>query len=418
MKKILFAAFAATLLAAGCQKTEVIHQVGPTDGSLMSFSTEMSKLTKSTPPATPDANSFGMYNLRAQEFKIWAYCDYNDPNTTTNELNTIYDGMANLNIAYDKSANEDDGTWKPGKEYYWPSTGKYLRFFAVSGAGNSTVTPSMTVDENATTTSDPKLIIANYTVNHSSPNTDLMVADFIRQDKSTNNKCVEFNFRHALSKVQFMFKTESGDTPVFIQSLTVENIKTTGTLTVTENTGNDKEIKPILFAWVPVDNTKHPFSDDYTEVPSDFPAQSELEPLSPSSGYDNTALQLTSTATEFATWLVLPQEIVTKDDTGAITSGYKVRVTYVIGKRQFEAFFPLYKTDLEKWNDNQYTKYLVTITPNKITFEAQAKDWAPYDGDGDNKTGSAEDNDNDNKDDDIHLQNYSNLPGLKYPKAS
>ena len=67
MKKILFVAFAATLLAAGCQKTEIINRVGDRIG----FSTQLDKITKSV--GTADAANDGEENLLAQDFRVWAY---------------------------------------------------------------------------------------------------------------------------------------------------------------------------------------------------------------------------------------------------------------------------------------------------------------------------------------------------------
>lgn len=397
MKKILFAAFAATLLTAGCQKTEVILPEGPTEGSLMSFSTEMSKLTKSSNPKDEaDADAEGMYNLRAQEFKVWAYCDYDDTNTDDIELDQIYDGMEGLDINYDRFADhvdtkEDTGTWTSEKEYYWPSAGKHLRFFAVSGVSNE-VDIDLQRSQDKTTAS-PKLTINNYKVDNTDPNTDLMVADFIRKDKS-GDKRVTFNFRHALSKVQFQFKTEGTEADVYIQSLTVADVKTVANLEVTENT----ESKNIIFTWgSPV--TPMPFTDDCGVTNSGI-SDINIETLDGQAD-DDTAIKLTDQAQEFATWLVIPQDIVTEDTDGSIT-GYKVEVIYVIGTRQFKAVFPLYTDTLVRWAENQYAKYVVTITPNKISFNASSTDWAPYDGDGDGNTGTEETKP---EDDDIKLQN-------------
>lgn len=382
MKKILFAAFAATLLTAGCQKTEVILPEGPTEGSLMSFSTEMSKLTKSSDlEDKADADADGMYNLRAQEFKVWAYCDYDDTNTDYIELDQIYDGMAGLDINYDRPAdhkdtNEDKGTWAPEKEYYWPSAGKHLRFFAVSGVSTNNVAIELHRSDDKTTAS-PKLKINSYTVSNEDPNTDLMVADFIRKDKSVDKR-VTFNFRHALSKVQFQFKTEGSEADVYIQSLSVAGVKTVANLEVTENTESGKESKPMIFTWGSPDNPLS-FTDDCDVTNSGISAI-DIENLDGQAD-DDTAIKLTNQAQEFATWLVIPQDIVTKDTNGAITEGYKVEVIYVIGTRQFKAVFPLYTDTLERWAENQYTKYVVTITPNKISFNASSTDWAPYDGD-------------------------------------
>lgn len=388
MKKILFAAFAATLLTAGCQKTEVILPEGPTEGSLMSFSTEMSKLTKSSDPEdTADADAEGMYNLRAQEFMVWAYCDYEDTNDGI-ELDQIYDGMEGLDIKYDRPADHENtegnkGTWAPEKQYYWPSAGKYLRFFAVSGVVSKdgvTIDPQRSQDK---TTASPKLTITNYTVNNTNPNTDLMVAGFIRKDKSVD-KQVKFNFRHALSKVQFQFKTQGSDADVYIQSLSVAGVKTVATLEVTENA-----TKPM--SWGTPDYARI-FTDDCVATNNEFPVN-DIEKLDSQDDDDNTVIKLNDQAQEFATWLVIPQDIVTKDTNGAITEGYKVEVIYVIGTRQFKAVFPLYTDTLVRWAENQYTKYVVTITPNKITFNASSTDWAPYDGD------------EDGNQDDIELQN-------------
>ena len=69
-----------------------------------------------------------------------------------------------------------------------------------------------------------------------------MVADSLTQDqdsKGTETNAVKgkvaLNFRHTLSKVQFIFSTLAGDnTPdVYIQKLTVTNLNNTGRLVVT-----------------------------------------------------------------------------------------------------------------------------------------------------------------------------------------
>lgn len=83
MKRILFVALSATLLAAGCQKTEIIN---PVNSNVMTFSTNMSKLTKA---GQQDAEKTGEVNLQEQNFRVWAYCAYEDQNTTAVEMNSI-----------------------------------------------------------------------------------------------------------------------------------------------------------------------------------------------------------------------------------------------------------------------------------------------------------------------------------------
>lgn len=389
MKKILFVALAATLLAAGCQKTEIINPVNPTGQPALTFTTDLSKLTKTV--GTADADADGMVNLKAQDFRVWAYADYEDLNTTTPELDNIYDKMANLNIYYtekdvtdEAGATSKEGSWAPSKEYYWPGVGKNLRFFAVSGvalgedlSATSVVVPTITRNaavEDDTTTPDVneakeasvemKLEVKDFVVNHAAPNADLMVADFVHQNQT--NKEVALKFRHALAKVEFLFNTLSNsDATVYVQSLKVENVMTKSTLTVKENTGADKATKPTVFTWA-TPTIEQTFEDDYkgtAAIPED------TERLDENVELDMTARELTTSAEKFCTWLVMPQSI----------STLQVKITYVIGKRQFESIFPLAATNLTVWGANQYVRYTITLAPNKISFKPSVEDWDQFD---------------------------------------
>lgn len=381
MKKILFVAFAATLLAAGCQKTEIINPVG----NAISFSTGMNKLTKAA-----DADNEGIDNLKQQNFRIWAIADYEDANTTEIELDKPYDRMANLNVAHGTTevvngeSKTTVDTWLPAKEYYWPGKDKALRFFAVSGVNlgedlSTTDVVNIAINRSVNGTDQtvaPTMVINDFKVANTAPNADLMVADFVHQDQTT--KEVSLNFRHALAKVEFLFKTiANADRNVYVQSLSVENVMTKSTLTVSENTDEQtKNAKPMTFDWDTATEAET-FNDDYETVPTDFPA--EVETIGTGT-VDNTALKLTTTATNFTTWLVMPQTI----------SQLQVKVRYVIGVREFESIFPLSTSDLEAWDANQYVRYTVTLAPNLISFVPNVQPWDQYDAvedvDGNNTT--------------------------------
>ena len=90
MKKIFFVAIAATLLAAGCQKTEVLNQVNPVDGTSMPIAPNKGKLTKAA-----TAEGEGETNLSEQNFRLWAYYKEDDSSRGA-YANTIYDGMENI----------------------------------------------------------------------------------------------------------------------------------------------------------------------------------------------------------------------------------------------------------------------------------------------------------------------------------
>lgn len=368
MKRILFVAFATTLLAASCSKTEVINP----EGNQIGFSTKMAKLTKASGDAA-DAESVGLANLQAQDFRIWAYADFEDPYTNELELDDIYDGMEGLNIAY----NKDTDKWAPAIDYYWPGKDKALRFFAVSGEQSSTVSVAInrtTTGEGASavTTVAPTVTISDYVVNHENPNTDLMIADFVLQDQDDvigerSKGVVALSFHHALTKVEFLFKTNTtaSDGAVYVQSVTVEGLNTKSTLVVDDEGASLAE----KFVWG-TRSVPEPFTDDYTSTGEGFPTSLlhinetvEKEPT------DKTAMLLDGDAKPFCTWLALPQNI----------EANKVKIVYVIGTRQFERSFELSNGNLNEWGVNQYVRYTVTLTPNKIAFDSSVEDWSKTD---------------------------------------
>ena len=371
MKKILFVALAATLLAAGCQKTEIINPVGNAIG----FSTGLNKLTKAS-----DADNTGTVNLQEQNFRVWAYGAYEDPNTTTEEQNAIYDGIENLAVNYAAATT----SWGTEQEYYWPGVEKELKFFAVSADAaflgtSGTTSTSVTVTPGATlaaATMTIKDFVVENNVTNGGPNADLMVADFVQQHQ--DDKVVDLTFHHALSKVEFVFKTLAATgtetaPQVYVQSLSVADLASKGTLTVaapaaatadeTTDEGTTQSyqatVQPVEFNWgtpsVPVI-----FTDDWnTEV-------TLPEGVDATAATDNKAMLLTVEPQTFTTWLMLPQNI----------EGKKVSITYIINKRQFTSIFALDKNNLKAWDDNQHIKYTVTLAPNVISFNPTVQDWA------------------------------------------
>ena len=396
MKKILFVAISATLLAASCQKTEIINQAGE---PALVFTTGASKLTKAL--GTADAENEGTVNLKAQDFRVWAYANYDDPNVDGDEKNNIYDGMENLNIYYTEVTDAEQqktlSSWAPTKEYYWPGTGKNLFFFAVSGAeyGDDLSKTQEAVD--VTMNGDESTMGIAFKVSPDNPNVDLMVADVV--DQNQGDKAVDLKFHHALSKVEFLFKTvQSSTMRVLVQSVEVEGLAAEGALKVSLDKQNKKEGKdnaadatqvtsttyPVLFDWeIPENSTGTTFSDDFNTAYTEWSwgegtdNNSKIELVNGTTvdlsstveGFDNTAMLLTSTPQDFATWLVIPQSI----------SGKKVTVTYIINKRQFKSVFNLDTTNLKAWADNQYVRYTITLAPNLISFVPSVDAWDQYD---------------------------------------
>ena len=393
MKKIFFVAIAATLLAAGCQKTEVINPVG---GRAMSFTTGMSKLTKAPNPNAVDAENKGQRNLEFQHFSVWAYVNPDD-DFSANQHNVaedgIYDGMRNILVEcttpYVEEVKKDEangiagspevpGVWKTKKEYYWPGNNKNLRFFAVS-ADPAWIRPTATgatcpVVPNYT---EPSLTINDFEVGgedvdddavkvaKKNANEDLMIADFVEQNQSKTN--IELTFRHTLAKVEFVFKTIASTDPnkpapdVWVQSLEVAGMKYKGDLVASLSTTDPTKWS---LEWKREPATAA-FRDDYEGVatyPTDIEAEAAADP---------TAMKLETEPKTFTTWLMMPQPI---------TEDSKVNITYVINKRKFTAIFQLNgdkNTTINAWEPNQHIKYTVVLAPNTISFTPSIEDWTP-----------------------------------------
>lgn len=385
MKKIFFVALGATLLAASCQKTEIINHV---PGEAMTFSTAMGKLTKAVGTSDADATD-GLLNLQAQDFKVWAYYTYADPiNNIT--VGKAYDGMEALDVTYEATTG-----WTTQQDYYWPGTDKSLDFFAVSTKhwpvaevkdGEQGVTPAVSgvtvnIDGEGETIGGRSLTVSGYVVDASNPNDDLMVAEFVRQHQNMNDKKVSLHFKHALAKVQFRFTTNPGTDAIKVNSLSVADLNTVGKLTVSEVADTYVETNgrvSVSLAWTGHD-IPATFSDDY---------DGDLTLKAPESvtGEDGKVTEKKNDQ-EFATWLVLPQNITGK----TVTIAYEI--TSTTGTRTFTQTFALTrpaevdetgkviegKEAFASWDINQVIVYTINLSPNKITFDPSVQPWKEAD---------------------------------------
>ena len=338
MKKILFVALAAILLAAGCQKTEVINRVG----DVMTFSTEMNKLTK----ADEGTTTSDLTTLKAQQFKVWAYTAYED------QLNHVkrgaeYDGITGLVIKFDETTSK----WvtADSKDYYWPGKEYDLDFYGISTGVDVNAAITSPGDENV---GNRSIIITGYSVTPTTATDDLMVADFVRQNqKDKTDKSVSMHFNHALSKVTFAFNT-AGDKPVKVTKLEVLGLNTSGVLTVEEKAAveTDQTRTSVSLSWTKnLENFTAATGDFVREFTGDASTLAVGDPV------------------PFTTWLVIPQALNDKN----------VKIYYSIGEKDFTHVFALANdTALPNgWDVNQSITYNVTLSPNTISFVPSVQDW-------------------------------------------
>ncbi len=361
MKHSFFAvAIAVILFATGCQKTEIMNQTGTSIG----FATQTGKLTKAE-------DAVGVETLKSYGFRTWVYRNFTDEYFAGegDGLNAIYDGMSALPVTWNTTTSK----WSTSKDYYWPGAEKELKFYAVSC--NETDFPGLAtavaITNSGTTTGTTT--VTNFVVLPTADN-DLMVAAPITQaqgqGEGDNKNAVKPVFGHTLTKVQFDFKTDAqtmAEHPVYIQSIKTSALKTTGTITLP---AADAETSPWTLGepthqYVDNNNTAIVLPKVKDESGADVDMTIDGEAIPTDGTADRTGLTLTGTYQTLDTWLLLPQDISTAT----------VTVTYIIKNRQFTKTFPLYATNLTKWDVNQFVKYNVTIAPNLISFDPTVEEW-------------------------------------------
>jgi hypothetical protein len=382
MKKILFVALAATLLAAGCQKTEIINPVNPAGTPAMTFSTGIGKLTKS-------ATAPGAENLKTQNFVLSAVNAYDDV-PSGRLFNDYYDDLDNKQFTYENGAWVIDG----GDSYFWPGKDRDLVFFAISSnqknGDNKTqkyVVPAVVKDgfgltkDNSGVVSVQNYVIKDYTVvtpsyteNSTVPGADddLMVADVVKKNQDSQSASgvkgqVDLAFNHTLSKVEFVFSTNpqtSATYPVVINSIVVNDVVKTADLTIGVTFNETEAVADNVYDW----DAKNADATYATAVKEGENVNCENYEVT----YD---LPLTAAEQTYATWLVIPQDLTDKT----------VTITYTIldaqnptsKPKEFVSVWPL-KVDklVDAWEINNYVKYKVNLSPNIITFNPYLdKDW-------------------------------------------
>lgn len=396
MKKVLFVAIIATLIAVGCEKTEIIN---PNLGTEILFSPELGKLTK----AEGDIDA----TLKAQGFKVSAINAYEDLyTTTTTEFNTVYREMNNLQFLYENNA------WalKNGQSYFWPGTGKDLVFLAVSSKTPGVVIPvipeeateedfgisgtpvndangkptgaysGITVNNftipNFTVTSPSYAKVAEGTTkvgDQTGADDDLMVAKVVIQNQDDNEGVVKgqvkLDFSHTLSKVQFVFTTNTTETyPVTVNKVEIKDVINTATLGVGVSFAEGSRTSTNTYDWSPSESDE----DDYY-----LAEKNTTTPNYTNFVIDYNLSLVNGQELPYATWLVIPQSL----------EGKMVSITYTIADNnnikdgnaatsQFTSVFPLYTSTLTTWSRNQYVRYKINLSPNLITFNPiVSEDW-------------------------------------------
>lgn len=333
VKVILFAG-AAVLALAACSKNEVVE----TNDHAIGFSNYIPKTVTGRADATfVNGNKL----VSGQKFVVYGYNQKAASFATT--LNPTF--MPGVEVTYNGGntlATAGNNTYSPTR--YWPKdeANNKLAFYAYYPV-STYVVPTVTEGLGSyavTVDTDP------------SKNVDFLVADLVKDQvySSTNGTgAVMLNFKHQLAKVKFLVNTnvEDTDTKVTLNSLTVKQVKTTGTLTPAYGTD-------FSTAW------------SGQATPTDFPVYS-------------TDMVLGSTAVtndDAHTYLMVPQTlgndvvatVVYTYQTGsdeAVTNTVNVKLNDIVSG----------DAAITSWEKNNYIVYTFTIGLQPIKFAASVTEW-------------------------------------------
>lgn len=372
MKKILFLAVSAVLLAAGCQKTEIQNEAKTPIG----FSSQMGKLTKAD---APNAEHSGQYrNLYEQNFKVWGY--FATANDINYDLNELY--LEGVQVKGRETSTTDSYTWYTEDIYYWPGKDKELDIYAVSSWENADQGYALTLADtqypNNNIAIDPvnrTLTVKDFVVKSSADN-DLMVAPMIRQDQD-DAKEVKPAFQHALTKVLVKFM-RAGEYPVYVVSAKTSPIKSKATLTVTNTeptSTTGPKVSTATLSWgeqsIPEEYSAQ-CGDTFVEIPN-VVGHAEKTTFT---GVELKIEDGEAIPVTFGSWLLLPQEKdATVADSDPLADVY-LDVEYIVAGNYILQRFMLKAGTVDEWKKNQQTTYNVTISPDDITFVPDVKDWS------------------------------------------
>lgn len=220
MKQFLFLAAAATMLFAGCQKTEVVYD-NPEAQEIAVFA-----VNQTATKAPVEGTTFPEVTM-----KVGAYLAAGDGVTSGGR--NYFDGT---------SFNKATTYWTGGK--YWPLSAATLNFLAVAPEVESAVTTTFNKTNHAS--SSVTTVTSNETNQH-----DVMYA-VARVSKTAGSapSNVSMTFNHAYSWVDFYFKKAEGAPTITINKITVNDVSCNGTFTVTAtNAGSATEALTATGAW-------------------------------------------------------------------------------------------------------------------------------------------------------------------------
>ena len=342
MKKLFFLA-AIAAIAVSCAKT---HEITPVREQTIGFNTWANNLTKST-----------HMNFAANaKFDVFGYKQTGETKTTVfNGDDVTYDGEA----------------WNYSEVQFWDRSSDNYTFFAITPANIVATDPSP---------AQTGLFVTN-DITFNGKNNDVMIAEkkIVGSDNYGLEVGLVFHPKAALLDLKFKKAKNLKEADVKINSVVLEDIQTSGHLTVTKYEGDNTPLATWSLASTPI---KDDFDNTHGITPVTLPV---------------TIAKGTAHGTENSQFLinnliVMPQTLLTNEqkltiDYTVTASGKNFNRTRTIDLNLFDLtdMSPTAGREedaqntepfLTTWEAGKHYTYYLTINADLIVFSATVADWS------------------------------------------
>ena len=374
-KTAALAALGMAIMTACTNDDELVGGNYPLDSSRSVSFNVNSFRTRATETNTTN------YLTQVQDFQVWGFFA---PDATGNGVTSGAQYMGTNATTGVKINGNGTGEWnydKISEMALWPQETAKLNFQAITPAADASFTIENTVSNKLAH------VVANVTVpTDNALQRDIMFASAVNQTSTTNNKCVDLAFEHAMSQILFKAKVKSSSISAEISDITIKNLKNKGKVGFISDDG----------AAVSLSAAVEDGSFD------SYPIGMDTKTVNTTTAVDITkeggALMLLPQKT-FA-WNTSDSDPVTIAQADAdhlsyivVTCKLKQNTDYIVGSAS--AYGKLYIPFSANWeqgkkytytlnigdNGNVYDENGAPITMANISFSASVKDWTAVDGD-------------------------------------
>ena len=354
MKKVLLLAAAAGIVLSGCVKNEPAETFGASDAKITFEAPAVGATTRAIPGEIDNSAAYPV----DEKFNVWGWYHQGDYTTFGDSGNAWTNYMTQADGKPVTVAKEDNNTWAPETDYFWPKTGK-LTFAAYSPA-----------DAAGTFTHTAQgLQIAGFTVPAVGGQYDLMYSDRAynrtSSDKNYSGSAtntydgVDIVFHHALSSIVFKVGTKENystgaDIDFKIKSIKIKNVYGAGNFNETLTDGSGSTTRTPAWTATGDANVEYvAFTGDFA-VPEDGTTYTE--------------------PTGAADLILLPQSF-ENNDAAVVEIAYTYE-TVASGEIPDTATFILKNsTNAKAWEPNKRYTYRILFGLEKITFAPIVENW-------------------------------------------